>query len=273
MTMDTIFDLLLVTISGCSALYCWMLGRRLRALQNLRKGVGQAMVNLTKSVTAVESNAVKLNREARAAVAELQAALAKVDACEGKVDVLLETMDRQARETWKEYRSRTDEAKAEYEEVGEMVRTSIKDARLLCEMMNRQLIKLAEVQPAAVAPKPRPQSMSAPANTIAPPAAAPAPVTASAREDETSAAERRRKVLKALAEAQQAAARQAARAEAVKAAAPPPPAEPVEKVGPSPRIAELARKLAAKPQAEPPAQPRKRPANPFVERAVRQAAR
>ena len=55
--MDLLFDATLVLISGCSAVYCYVLSRRLHALQNLKKGMGKAMVNLTKSVSAVESNA------------------------------------------------------------------------------------------------------------------------------------------------------------------------------------------------------------------------
>lgn len=125
MIMDHAFDFALLFISTCSALYCWTLSRRLYALQNLRKGVGQAMVNLTKSVTAVETNAQKLNREALAAVSELRVMLSRVDACEEQIDLLLETMDRQAQETWKEYKARHGELQkrtdASYQRLSSMV--------------------------------------------------------------------------------------------------------------------------------------------------------
>ncbi|MEM9421845.1 MAG: hypothetical protein AAF986_04960 [Pseudomonadota bacterium] len=142
--MDLLFDATLVLISGCSAVYCWVLSRRLSALQNLRKGMGKAMVNLTKSVSAVETNAAKLNREATTAVVELKDMLARVDSAEGKVDDLLETMDRQAREQWKDYRAKTSEANAAVDVNTETLRELIADAKVMASLMNDQLITLAK---------------------------------------------------------------------------------------------------------------------------------
>lgn len=142
--MDYLFDIALLTVSGCSAAYCWVLGQRLKALHNLRKGVGMAIVNLTKSVTAVEANATKLNREAQAAVLELRAMLGQVAACEGKVDDLLGTMDRQARETWKDYRKEAASAATQIAESTQALRVLMADAKVMCGMMNEQLIAIAE---------------------------------------------------------------------------------------------------------------------------------
>ncbi len=142
--MDLLFDATLVLISGCSAVYCYVLSRRLHALQNLKKGMGKAMVNLTKSVSAVETNAAKLNREATAAVVELKDMLARVDAAEGKVDDLLETMDRQAREQWKDYRAKTTEAHTAVDTQTETLRELIADSKVMASLMNDQLITLAK---------------------------------------------------------------------------------------------------------------------------------
>ncbi|WOI52695.1 hypothetical protein [Parvularcula sp. LCG005] len=140
--MDYLFDLSLLVISGCSAIYCWNLSRRLRALQNLRSGMGQALVNLTKSVTAVETNAAKLNRETASSVAELRSMMANIDAAESKVDILLETMDRQARETWKDHRTKVESTRSQIAEASAEFEGLMKDARSLASLMNEQLIAL-----------------------------------------------------------------------------------------------------------------------------------
>ncbi|MEM9232837.1 MAG: hypothetical protein AAGA69_01200 [Pseudomonadota bacterium] len=149
MIMAYAFDFALLFIATCSALYCWTLSRRLHALQNLRKGVGQAMVNLTKSVTAVEANAAKLNREALAAVSELRIMLAKVDASEEKVDNLLQTMERQARETWREYREKTGEATESLDTAYRALAEAVAEAHELSQSIEGQSAeKLARVAPA-----------------------------------------------------------------------------------------------------------------------------
>ena len=149
--MAHLFDFALLVIAACSALYCWTLSRRLRALQNLRKGVGRAVVNLTQSVSAVETNAEKLNREARAAVAELKASMAQVDGCEAQVDTLLETMDGQVRAIWDDFSARSETAKkdvlgaeGQLRDTTKMLRDLIKDAKTMAEVMNGQLMALAE---------------------------------------------------------------------------------------------------------------------------------
>lgn len=161
--MAYVFDIALLVISGCSALYCWMLSRRLRALQNLRKGMGKAMVNLTKSVSSVESNAAKLNREATTAVVELKDVLSRVDSAEGKVDVLLETMDRQAREQWKDYRAKADDANQSVDTTAQSLKELIDDAKTMASLMNNQLITLAnaneQLQKATIAATQQKQAM------------------------------------------------------------------------------------------------------------------
>lgn len=153
MIMSTAFDFALLFISTCSAFYCWTLSRRLHALQNLRKGVGQAMVNLTKSVSSVEANAAKLNREALAAVSELRIMLSKVDASEEKVDILLETMERQARETWKEYKAKTGEATERLDAAYKSLTDGLTEARDLTKLIEE---KSKEIKAPAAPPAPQP---------------------------------------------------------------------------------------------------------------------
>lgn len=165
MIMAYAFDFALLFISTCSAFYCWTLSRRLHALQNLRKGVGQAMVNLTKSVSAVETNAVKLNREAMAAVSELRIMLAKVDDSEEKVDLLLQTMDQQARETWREYKNKTSEATETLDQAYKALSGSLDEARELVRLVETKSaqLKKPESAPERETPAAAPGAEAAPA--------------------------------------------------------------------------------------------------------------
>lgn len=143
--MDQLFDALLVMISGCTALYCYMLGRRLRALSNLRKGMGQAVVHMTQTMASVEANAQKLHRDTTTSVAELGAMLAKVDAYEEKIDLVLGTMDQQARQVWKTTRETVTTSLADVEETQKLLETRIADANKVAELMNNHIITLAEL--------------------------------------------------------------------------------------------------------------------------------
>ena len=48
--MDVIMDGLLLAASLFAALYCWVLSRRVRALQSLDAGLGGAIVTLTRQI-------------------------------------------------------------------------------------------------------------------------------------------------------------------------------------------------------------------------------
>lgn len=174
---DYLFDFSLLFISTCAAMYCWTLSRRLHGLQNLKKGVGGAVANLAKTVTAVEANAEKLNRESLAAVSELRIMLSRIDACEHQVDLLLETMDRQSREAWKEYRHRTEAAHRTLEETqarlaalvaeGQGVARDLKDL-IPAQQYVQKAAKQVQPEPTkeVVTPKPTVPAASAPRATI-----------------------------------------------------------------------------------------------------------
>lgn len=143
--MDQLYDAMLVVISGCSALYCYMLGRRLRSLHNLKKGMGRAVAHMTQSMGAAESQATKLNRETTTTVAELAAMLARVDAYEQKVDVILGTMDSQSRETWKDFQTQSDQASRKVSAASAELNELVDDAKSLAALMNQQILAMAEV--------------------------------------------------------------------------------------------------------------------------------
>ncbi|MEM9988913.1 MAG: hypothetical protein AAF723_05275 [Pseudomonadota bacterium] len=241
--MAYIFDLALLVICGCSTVYCWTLSRRLRALQNLRSGMGKAVVSLTQSVNAVETNAAKLNREASITVLELQNLLKRVEGSEAQIDDLLETMDKQSRETWKEYKKRTEDAKSSVQEASDTLSDLMGDAKEMAKLMNEQLIAMASVEKGASAEKRERASVAASAAapsaaqgaqvklkavTTASPSAAPSAgsaVLTSPRPrvtpEERAAAEKAIKAAKMMAAQKLAAARQAATLQTAQPSAPP----------------------------------------------------
>lgn len=169
--MANLLDVALLVISGCCALYCWMLSRRLRALQSLRSGVGKAVVEMTQSVTAAETNLANLNREALSAVTELKEALAQVDGCEERVDTALETLDQQSRAISKEFGEKSGTMRAQLEGASTMLRELIVDAKTMSGLLNEQLLlasrgveaKKSSAKPSEkVVPLPRPQTATAP---------------------------------------------------------------------------------------------------------------
>lgn len=141
--MTLLFDAALFVVSGCTALYCFTLGRRLRSLHNLRKGIGFAVTDLTRSVKEVEAKALRLNRDTSLAVSELGSMLAKVDAYESKVDLILGTMDQQARETWKDHQGHVTTIKREAEAAVATLSTSMEEAKSLVHLLNRQISAMA----------------------------------------------------------------------------------------------------------------------------------
>lgn len=141
--MTLLFDAALFVVSGCTALYCFTLGRRLRSLHNLRKGIGFAVTDLTRSVKEVEAKALRLNRDSSLAVSELGTMLAKVDAYESKVDHILGTMDQQARQTWKEHQGHMTATKHEAEAAVATLSASMEEAKSLVHLLNRQISAMA----------------------------------------------------------------------------------------------------------------------------------
>ncbi|ADM09630.1 hypothetical protein PB2503_07874 [Parvularcula bermudensis HTCC2503] len=147
--MQIIFDVALLVISACAALYCWSLSRRLRALQNLRKGVGKALVDLTQSVGSLEAQLGRLRKEAAEATVRLEETIGKARDAEGRVDFMLETMDTQSRHIVKDLKRQETDIRKLMEGRQTELRTVLRDATMVCEMMNRQLVTLAEQKPVA----------------------------------------------------------------------------------------------------------------------------
>ncbi|WOI52928.1 hypothetical protein [Parvularcula sp. LCG005] len=93
--IDVTLDLLLVMISGAAMLYCWQLNRRLRSLQDLKGGLGAAIVNLSDAINASKQAASEIASSARTAVDDLNETLESVATYRQQAEDILGTLDGQ----------------------------------------------------------------------------------------------------------------------------------------------------------------------------------
>ncbi|QHQ36807.1 hypothetical protein [Algicella marina] len=84
--MELIADGLLIAAAGTAALYCYVLSRRLSALKDLDKGLGNAIAGLSaqvdetrKSLASAKSSAATQSREMRTLTERAEAAAARLD--------------------------------------------------------------------------------------------------------------------------------------------------------------------------------------------------
>lgn len=95
MTLDNVLDTALLVTSGAAILYCAQLTRRLKALHDLKSGVGEAIVTLTKQIKASQEANESIVRSARDAVKDLQAAIDSVERYRQQADDLVSNLDGQ----------------------------------------------------------------------------------------------------------------------------------------------------------------------------------
>ncbi|WP_031554738.1 hypothetical protein [Parvularcula oceani] len=140
--MFSVLDAALLLTTTATAGYCIMLNRRVKKLHDLKSGLGQAVVSLTRAVTAVRGEVTELTASANGSAKQLETLLGRVDGCEPRVDTLLETMERQARQTWREHQGHLKTARGEVNEL-------MGDVRTLISLLNDELLAAAERQVAA----------------------------------------------------------------------------------------------------------------------------
>lgn len=71
MTLTTIFPLISIAMSLPLALYCFVLSRRLRRLNDLETGLGGAIAVMTSEISRLDQSIRRARAEAEAATAEL----------------------------------------------------------------------------------------------------------------------------------------------------------------------------------------------------------
>lgn len=92
--MDVIMDGLLLAASLFAALYCWVLSRRVRALQSLDAGLGGAIVTLTRQIELARATLEEAKSGARETRQDLAELTARADAAAAQLRLLLAAVER-----------------------------------------------------------------------------------------------------------------------------------------------------------------------------------
>lgn len=140
-----ILDTAIVAATLVTALYCAALNRRLKRMHDLKGGLGGAVAGLAGAVTRMKEESEAVTARMNAAADRVEALLVQVDASEPKVTALLETMDQQARQVWREDRLRAAKARDEMKSIE-------RDAATLASLLNDQITAIAEGQAADAQP-------------------------------------------------------------------------------------------------------------------------
>lgn len=92
--MDVTMDGLLLAASLFAALYCWVLSRRVRALQSLDVGLGGAIVTLTRQIELARVTLEEAKSGARETRQDLAELTARADAGAAQLRLLLAAVER-----------------------------------------------------------------------------------------------------------------------------------------------------------------------------------
>ncbi len=104
-----IFDIILILVSGSACLYCWLLNKKLKALQDMKQGLGASIVTLSKAVSKTSLAAHDAKLSAAESVEQLRKLLEDVETSIPKIDMMLESLERSSQRTINETKSMQEE--------------------------------------------------------------------------------------------------------------------------------------------------------------------
>jgi len=93
MEIEFIKDILLITLCGASAFYCWMLSRRLKKLNDLKSGVGASIVTLTEAIERTHAAATTARVELLESIDEIKGLLADAETKSARLEKLMSDSD------------------------------------------------------------------------------------------------------------------------------------------------------------------------------------
>ena len=87
-------DIILIVISGLACMYCYLLSRRLRKLNNLETGLGASIITLTRAIEGTYKAAQEAQTSTAEAVETLRDLLARSDNLTPRADAIVKGMER-----------------------------------------------------------------------------------------------------------------------------------------------------------------------------------
>ena len=135
-------DIVIILISFAACIYCFVLNRRLKALQDTKDGLGATIMAMSKLVAAMSSS----TRETRSHVGEMAARLAMQLEDAKQTCIRLEELKASLEATQKDA---VDQVTASQAELGTMMRIILDQSKTRIIEMNRVMQQLRELTEAA----------------------------------------------------------------------------------------------------------------------------
>lgn len=140
--LQVVTDIALLLVSASACLYCFLLSRRLKALQNLKKGLGASIVSLSDAIAKTSVAAQEARLSASESADKLTKLLADIDKSVPVVDDLIESISRSTRRAANETTRMQDEAVATVKPVLEDARHTASELAKIVGMINERSEKL-----------------------------------------------------------------------------------------------------------------------------------
>ncbi|NHK28477.1 hypothetical protein FF098_011220 [Parvularcula flava] len=140
--LDTILDIVLLLVSGSACLYCWLLSKRLKALQDLKKGLGASIVSLSEAISKTSIAAQEAKLSASQSADKLSRLLSDIDKSVPLVDDLIESVHRSTRRAANETTRMQDDAVAAIKPLLEEAKKTASDLAGVIELINQRTARL-----------------------------------------------------------------------------------------------------------------------------------
>jgi len=140
--LDTITDIVLLLVSGSACLYCWLLSKRLKALQDLKKGLGASIVSLSEAISKTSIAAQEAKLSASQSADKLSRLLSDIDKSVPLVDDLIESVHRSTRRAANETTRMQDDAVAAIKPLLEEAKKTASDLAGVIELINQRTARL-----------------------------------------------------------------------------------------------------------------------------------
>jgi len=148
-------DIVIILISFAACVYCFVLSRRLKALQNTKDGLGATIMAMSKSIAAMSSS----TKETRSHVGEMAARLAAQLEDAQRMCARIEEMKVSLEATQKDAQDQVTAAQAE---LSTMMRIMLDQSKTRIMEMNRVMQQLRELTETNTAPGEAAASPAAP---------------------------------------------------------------------------------------------------------------
>ena len=122
-------DIAIILVSLAACAYCFVLSRRLRALQDTKDGLGATIMALSKSISAVSSTTQDTRAKAGELASQLSRQLAEADAMCKKIASLKADMEAQQSRAMGEVKAGQDRLQATQAEISDALRDLLEESK------------------------------------------------------------------------------------------------------------------------------------------------